>query len=106
MGVKSAPGRALRLEKPRASSHLNGDVGSGELKFDRRGAHPARRGKSHFGTVEDVSPWYGPRLTSPFAAQVIAQALRTPAASAASAQAAYRVGAARIPFAILLDDNI
>jgi hypothetical protein len=106
VGVKSAPGRALRLENPRSSSRLNGECDRGEPNFDRRGSRPTRRGESHFGTIEDVSRWHGPRLTTPFAAQVIGQALNTPCVSASSANAAYRLSSLKSPSALVFDGDI
>ena len=104
--AKSAPGRALCLEKPRASSGLHGESGSDQPSRDRRGPRPTRRGESHFGTKEDVSLWDGPRLTTSFAAQVIAQALNAAQTNAASAQSAYRGHSVQIPSALVLDDKI
>ena len=103
-GAKGAPGRALRIEKPRSSSRMHGEQDSRGQTFDRRSAQPTRRGQSQYGTVDDVSSWHGPRLTTPFATQVIAQATRVETRYAASAATAYRV--AQILPAHLLDDAI
>jgi hypothetical protein len=102
----SAPSRALRLEKPRPTSRLDDESGCARAPIDRRGPRPTRRGESHYGTVDDVSPWHGPRLTTPFAAQVIAQAMEAQAHSAASAGVVYRSHAAQIPHPLLLDAAI
>jgi hypothetical protein len=102
----SAPSRALRLEKARSSSRMHGEQGSQGQTFDRRGPQPTRRGQSHYGTVDDVSSWHGPRLTTPFAAQVIAQATTLEVRKAPSAAIAYRARVAQTVRAHLLDDAV
>lgn len=99
-GAWNAPSRSLRLEKPRESGGLGGERDGEQAPFDRRGARPTRRAAFQFGTAPDVSPWHGPVLSAPFAAQVIAQALSTKAPGAASA---YPQRAARLAPALLLD---
>ncbi len=98
-GGRTAPGRALRLEKPRQSSS-SGDPGGGFR--DRRGEKFTRRAAYRFDTV-GVSPWNAPLLEAPYAAQVIAQTLH--ANRAGSACAAY-AGNAHIPPALLLDRSL
>ena len=72
-GAWSAPGRALRLEKPRRTA----SSGDPEQHFEeRRGAKHTRRNAYRFDTA-GVSAWDGPVLRAAYAAQVIAQALPT-----------------------------
>jgi hypothetical protein len=98
-GAKTAPARALRLEKPRQSSS-SGDPDRGFK--ERRGEKLTRRAAYRFDTVR-VSPWNAPLLDAPYAAQVIAQALH--ASPARSARAAY-ADAAQIAPALLLDRRL
>lgn len=98
-GAWTAPGRALRLEKPRQSS----SSGDSERGFkDRRGEKFTRRAAYRFDTI-GVSPRNAPLLEAPYAAQVIAQALH--ANPACSAHAAYD-DAFQIPPALLLDRSL
>jgi hypothetical protein len=99
IGARTAPGRALRLEKPRQSSS-SGDPDRGFK--DRRGEKLTRRAAYRFDTVR-VSPWNAPLLDAPYAAQVIAQALH--ANPAPSARAAYD-DAVHIAPALLLDRRL
>ena len=102
-GVKTAPGGILRVEKARSSSGMHGERGPRGQACERRGPLPTRRGQSQYGTQGDVSSWHGPRLTTPFAAQVIAQAMGSDARNTSSA-IAYRH--AQIGRVHLLDDAV
>lgn len=89
-GAWSAPGRALRLEKPRRTA----STGDPEQHFEeRRGPKPTRRNAYRFDTA-GVSAWDGPSLRAAYAAQVIGQAL--PARDKPLSCAAYRKPAASI----------
>jgi hypothetical protein len=99
IGARTAPTRALRLEKPRQSSS-SGDPDRGFK--DRRGERLTRRAAYRFDTVR-VSPWNAPLLDAPYAAQVIAQTLPTSAARSASAAYAGRV---HIATALILDRSL
>lgn len=73
-GTTILPARPLRVEKPHETS-TSGDPDRD--RSERRGPKPTRRQAYHFDTVP-VSLWNAPLLTSPYAAQVIAQALYAP----------------------------
>jgi hypothetical protein len=90
VGAWSAPGRALRLEKPRRTA----SAGDPEQHFEeRRGPKPTRRNAYRFDTA-GVSAWDGPSLRAAYAAQVIGQAL--PALGETLPRTAYREPARRL----------
>src|SRR6185312_11076455 len=97
-GAWNAPVCAYRLEKPHESASL-GDRDRDPR--DRRGAKATRREAYRFDTV-CVSPWNGPLLSSPYAAQVIAQTLSAP--RPLPPHIAYR--AQPVPVALLLDQSL
>src|ERR1700749_387780 len=104
-GAWSAPSKALRLEKTHASAELHGEDRFTTPQPDRRGPKPTRRLAYRFETVDHVSQWSGPLLTSPFPAQVIAQALDIHQTAVSSARTAYR-RRAKIGHPFLLDDRL
>ena len=97
-GAASAPGPALRLEKPDASAKCGQE---GHAFRERRGPKPTRRQADRFGTEPDLS-WDGPLLKSAYAAQVIAQAV--PETDRPSAAQAYR--RARLSGPLLYDETL
>jgi hypothetical protein len=96
---------ALRLEKVRESGASHGEDSDNSETHDRRGAKPTRRLAYHFETAGHVPHWNGPILNTPFAAQVIGQALNAHEDGPTSARLAYR-STAQIGRAFLFDDNI
>jgi hypothetical protein len=100
-----APTRVLRLEKPRETGANLGEDRSTNNSHDRRGSNPSRRRAYHFDTAGNVSQWNGPVLTTPFAAQVIAQALNIHEDGAISARRAYR-HSTQVVRAFMLDGDV
>lgn len=98
-----APGKVLRLEKACDSAAPHGEDFHNHKNADRRGVKPTRRLAYHFETAGCVPQWDGPILHTPFAAQVIGQALNAHEDSATSARLAYR-HSAKIGRAFLYDD--
>jgi hypothetical protein len=103
-GAKSAPGRALRLEKPSGACRLRGDHSKRERQANRKTREAAPGALCQCETEQRVPYWDGPRLKSAFVAQVLAQAM--PQATSPSGAMAYRGTAAQIPAALLLDRNV
>src|ERR1700744_5662206 len=88
-GASTASCAVLRLEKTSRSRDSHGEERFTKTPHDRRGAKSTRRVAYRFETVQSVSHWDGPLLTSPFAAQVIGQALNAHDNAATSAREAY-----------------
>jgi hypothetical protein len=99
-----APKRVLPLGKSRESNANLGEDASTGRAHDRRGSKPSRRRAYHFDTAGHVSPWNAPVLSTPFAAQVIAQALNIHEQPACSARLAYR-NSTQIGRAFLFDGD-
>jgi len=101
----TAPARVLRLEKSSKPGNDRDEERSSAQVRPQHDTKPSQRDMSHFDTAGHVSPWNGPVLASPFAAQVIAQALNVHEDAATSARRAYRHGAQTgRPF--LFDDRV
>jgi hypothetical protein len=97
--------KASRLQKVRDFGASDGEDPDCTETHDRRGSKPTRRAAYHFETAGHVPHWNGPILNTPFAAQVIGQALNAHEDSATSARLAYR-RTAQIGRAFLFDDSL
>ena len=102
----SGSGRSLaRVEKSSRSNDLHNDMGDGQEPRKHAGQQTPPRSLSHSGT--DGAPrWHGPRLSAPFAAQILGQVLPNSGPDAVSARAAYRKAPAYLPAGFCLDDEV
>jgi hypothetical protein len=104
--ASSASGRSLaRVEKPSRSSDLHDDTAGREGPREQTGDRLSPRAVSRSGT-DDAPRWHGPRLSAPFAAQILGQVLPNSGPDAASARAAYRKPRAYLPAGFCLDDEV
>jgi len=102
----SGSGRSLaRVEKPSRSNDLHNDMDDGRGPRDHAGEQPPPRRLSQSGT-DGAPPWHGPRLSAPFAAQILGQVLPNSGPDAASARAAYRKARVYLPAGFCLDDEV
>jgi len=102
----SGTGKSLaRVEKPSRSNDLHNDMAGGEEPREKAGEPALPHRVSRSGT-NDAPRWHGPRLSAPFAAQILGQVLPNSGPDPLWARAAYRKAPVRVPTGICLDSEI
>jgi hypothetical protein len=103
--VPSSARSLARVEKPSSSNSLHNESSAEEGQRERAAGRIAPKRLSRSET--DGAPvWYGPRLSSPFVAQILGQVLPHSGPDALTVRAAYRNAPALFPTGICFDNEV